>query len=446
MDSGSIHIGTRFLKAAVLAFAMTLPGVSFAQGTCNPDSSLSSVSAGSAHAATLEGSSSGAFSKWEQARESCKSANVSAQTQCTEACSPHAQSGITAANGISGGASGDTGGKEAADRNVAGSQALQGAFNSAKAACTSTKDTCDSSCKSAVSAGKAFEAAAKADNAACQAKYGAMVPPNTGKMTACSKAYAEIQRMVAEDNKESAKGPTVGGKVGQCKQELSNNLADMLKMLTELLNAIMQAMNKGEEYAATEDPVVAATLDCSKEENKKTQKCICEADPRTYGCPNNLAKAGEGDAFASLAGNDVTLPMNQTDAGATLPNTDMPSFPSGVGDSGAAAAGMLGGGMGGMGGGGAGGSKDAEKAGAAGSGLKADIYSGEGGGGGGGAGGWASGSSADGGRGRRGTASAAGRGAAGVAPPKYVTGSGGRTNFEKVKIRYGENRPTFLNE
>jgi hypothetical protein len=320
---------------------------------------------------------------------------------------------------------------------------LQNSMNATKAACTSTKSDCETKCKSASEAGSKLSSTASQAVSQCQQKYSA--PGQEALKAKCQTAATNIQQAVQKDNAESPKGPTVAGKAGQCKGELSNNLADILKMLADLLNMLMQAQKTGDETAATMDPVASASVDCSLPENQQKQDCICKRDPRTPGCPNNLTKAGDGAGFSSLSGDAVNLPVTNGNPAATLPSEGpvLPGMAGGM-DAGGGQ-GMLGAGMGGMGGGGSPGGKDDKAAGPAGSGLKADVYSGDGmGGSGGGGGSWASSSDTRGGA-RKPTAAGA-RGASGLNPSKYVTGPGGRTNWEKVKIRYGENRPTFLNE
>lgn len=426
------------LKSALVltVFLMGSPAGASAPA-CTRDSSMSSVDDLASAVATLP-SAQGAFDAWKAARERCKTASDAAQTECIEGCSSHMARGTQETNQRA----------EAYDPESTNNSSGQQAGNitnqaahteAARAACQSTKTGCDQACQAAKDAGQQLIGAANAAAAQCPNN-----PPEMRQTRECLPAAQRIQERVTADNRHSARGPTVGGKAGQCKGELNNNLNDMMKLLQELAKAIMEAMKRGDSSAASQAKT-ETPLDCSLPENQQKQECICRRDPRTPGCPNNLVKAGDGAAASNLAGQRVDLPGKESEIQGNLPPAG-PTLPGAGVVNGGAGQGMLaGGGGGGPGGGGAGSGPESAEAGPAGSGLKADIYSGDGGGGGGGASTvWSSGGSSS---ARRGAASLGGKRAGGAgAPPQYVTGPGGRSNWEKVKIRYGENRPTFLSE
>ena len=194
---------------------------------------------------------------------------------------------------------------------------------------------------------------------------------------------------------------------------------------------------------------------CADAANANLPECICLANPRTAGCSNGLstvgeANAGQGQAVSptiAAAGDlgNVNLPSGG-DTASTLGENGAGSG----GDSGGIGAPMGGGGSGLGGSSGGGGGGVGEKGGGGKAGLNTDILSGAGGGGGGGYGGYGGGEeSGMGGSGYRnylpGGSKDPARGLAGqVIAPKDVTGQAGKSNWEKVRDRYLDNKNTLL--
>jgi hypothetical protein len=177
-------------------------------------------------------------------------------------------------------------------------------------------------------------------------------------------------------------------------------------------------------------------LDCSKPEGAKDPKCICQMNPRNPGCPgsenaNDVANAAKikKDRSSSSTPDSPSSSDSGTDATPSKPGSSggLPFAP--------------GGGGGGGGGKGADSAKGPELGGV--KGMSADVLAGDYGGGGGGAkavgGGYPDGDP-------RGQALAKAKKAMErrLASQGSWTGANGRSNWEKIKDRYRDNRPSLL--
>lgn len=206
------------------------------------------------------------------------------------------------------------------------------------------------------------------------------------------------------------------------------------------------------ETATSATPIPTATpVDCTVAENAaNNMTCICQAAPRTAGCSSNLdsplaAKSGDslraasGSSYTPTAGGGTISGLGGSGDGLDLASKT-PDNGSGSSAPGAPTGGSSGLDGGSMNGGGASGGA-AQKA----AGLNTNILGGESGGGGGG--GWG-GYGSDGNPSLRqylpGGAKDPRANMAGAAASKEVTSQGGKTNWEKVKDRYRDNKPSLL--
>jgi hypothetical protein len=193
-------------------------------------------------------------------------------------------------------------------------------------------------------------------------------------------------------------------------------------------------------------------IDCTIEANKALQYCICKASPRTVGCDSNLDNSANAKS-ASRVGSAVGTAGTTNSKGASDLGTGGDTFAGGSGGGGDGSGGSapgapVGGGAGidggGVGGGGPGGGAEKKS-----SSLNTNILGGEsGGGGGGGWGGHGSGSEGN-GRGLRqylpgGQKDPTALAGAGKVAPKDVTSQGGKSNWEKVRDRYRDNKPSLI--
>jgi len=215
-----------------------------------------------------------------------------------------------------------------------------------------------------------------------------------------------------------------------------------------------QACNKKSDGTVAAGPALPEEK-CKDPKNADQPDCICMANPRTVGCATNLQKPGEYSAsnFGNVAGSNTS----GASADRSLANTGGPDIPGLDNLNKSAADGGGGGGVpaptgGGspLGGGGLNGGGGEPSGGVAEKkGLSADVLGSAGGGGGGGSGSWGGYGSASLNEKYRpflpGGEKDPNKGLAGQQQwLKEVTGQSGRSNWEKVKQRYDDNRNTLI--
>ncbi len=261
-----------------------------------------------------------------------------------------------------------------------------------------------------------------------------------------------------------ANRPTLLKKIGnELKPKLERSIADKsekctTKYLALLGSAVLgaanlaKAMKDSKSCKDQSDGTAVATLaeKCADTANAALPECICIANPRTAGCSSGLSSIGELNA-----GNPGAVSPNSLSGAADAGN---PNFDTSNGfkmaeqnanssDSGGVGAPTGGGGSGlGGSGGGFGGGGPNKGDGKSGSGLNTNILGGFDGGGGGGSGYGGYGSDEKGYRKYLpGGANDPARGLAGQSSAsKEVTSQGGKSNFEKVKDRYIDNKNSLL--
>jgi len=221
--------------------------------------------------------------------------------------------------------------------------------------------------------------------------------------------------------------------------------------ITSIANSLNQGKQCDDDTSASN--VAAQTLEqkCAIEANAKLPECICLKNPMLEGCGSTAVKATTGaEGFGSVSSSgDKTLGTSNG-----LKSSDLAMDGAGIDGAGgknAASAGTpapVGGGGGaglGGGGGGSGSGRDPADDKSGQKGLNANILSGSGGGGGGG--GWGSRGGED-SKGYRsylpGGEKDPNKMAGQQSWTKEVTGQGGKSNWEKVKDRYRDNKSTLL--
>lgn len=332
----------------------------------------------------------------------------------------------------------------------------QGGLTAYTASCSSFRAACEASCSTVASNLKRI---VKTNAAAIKCNV-TPAPPNTeAGLAAC----AELDGVVAEvtssikdlgNTDNSLKDPqSIAAKNKACTYEYANMLLSAGAGIASMINSFKQGQKCDEETEGTTTPVAEAAVDkCADATTAANDpECICKANPRTPGCANSYQKANEG-SLSTLSSGGASVLANGGDRNvAGLGGTADQGIDggkggasdggsSGVGGSAGGGSGL--GGFGGGSGGGGPGEAEAKKAG-----LNTDILSGSGGGGGGGFGGYR-GSAAD-SKYRAylpGGAKDPAQGVAGQqAWTKEVTGQGGKSNWEKIKDRYRDNKSTLLN-
>lgn len=403
-------------------------------GSCSLNDSLANLHEQAQQGAQTISSAGGQAPKdiaaWGQKREECKNKNYDAQKECLEACSKGAQQGLGGAKAISGlmnivsGLTNKTCGQQqqAADQ-------MKDGYQSYTAACKATQSACNVACAEAEKLAKQIMSDL---GKACS---GATNP------TGCQGGATQIQQAVQKD---SGKEPQfVAGKTDQCKRDFSNRLAGA----AEVLQGIGQMLSQGkqcDDETVADDNTVKTCAELTEAERMQRQDCICQISSFNPGCEN----AGGSSGSPTFGGSEFEspTPTASNNVEASTPKADPLLFPSSGsgGSSGAGAAGLYAGAAGGMPGGMN--AASADKEGEEKKKQDANIFAGEGGGGGGG-GSWGFGSGSGSEAGGKGTGSGSGmRGLAGKPADPTLTGAGGRDNWQKVKVRYSDNRPTFLDE
>jgi hypothetical protein len=331
--------------------------------------------------------------------------------------------------------------------------------------CSSWRGYCNSACGDAVKSVKAIQSGKeKLSQTVVQtaqeiAKAKATTDPaGAARCTSLASSYPQVikdnDEAINAELKVSGDYKAVAQKYETCKG-YAKELATAAIGGISMLNSMSQA-NKCEKDTKSDNPTTAAgstAVDCTIPENKKNKmECICQDNPRMAGCNTGLdsatmAKSGDGLRAAGGGGEfggDTKAPGNldlgggdgqdlQAKATDGSGGSSLPGAPSGGG-------GGLGGGSGGFGGGVDG--TTAKKPNS----LNTNILGGEGGGGGGG--GWGGyGSDRDPALRQYlpgGAKDPNAAGMAGAAMSKQVTSQGGKSNWEKIKDRYRDNKPTLL--
>jgi hypothetical protein len=251
----------------------------------------------------------------------------------------------------------------------------------------------------------------------------------------------------AKQEQNTSDEESVAGKMKTCSDKYAKQLGSALQGIMGMLAGMMQGNKCEQETAGTSDEQVPGTVadKCILPENASLPECICKLNPRTVGCASAFAQSESGVGGQVSGGLTDKANVNPTDKSTGALNTGNGMQHGELASDGSGSPGAPGGGSAGLGssnvgqGGGAGGGEGGGK------GLNTNILGGTAGGGGSGAGGWNGGGD----KLRQylpGGAKDPSRSVAGQqAWTKEVTGEGGKSNWEKVKDRYRDNKNTLLN-
>jgi hypothetical protein len=361
--------------------------------------------------------------KLTEGTKGCNEASEAAKNACVESLSPFLQAamqGLTAAMAAQQGAAGASGQCQQAQQAQQPAQQNMQKFN---ADCGAKKTACETKC------GSAAKDADTVSTATCKADT-EKVQPEIKKKAALAKCI-EVAGKNKTANEESK---------AAC-AKLSQSQAAGMAGIGELLKGLMKSQSCQQEVAVdcTKTPTAAGcpqALDCNKPENDANPRCICDKNPRAPGCGGTNTAAGTTDPIR-----DVNAGTNDPGGGTTSPGSD--GTPNSFGDSPTAAAPAAGGGGGGSSGGGSlGKGGEATEKGEKPKGVETNVLA-EGGGSGG---------------------SMTSNGSVAPDEPmgKYseflpkddkrnpaalsdqVSGAAGLSNWEKVRKRYTESRPTLI--
>jgi hypothetical protein len=348
------------------------------------------------------------------------------------------------------------------------------------AVCGVQQKLCDVACSDAVSSIEAVEAAIPAVSAKLTTCMAA-TPPNPEAAALCAKDQGIISSAIiaALKTEKTPEKNTIAGKTKVCK-------IDMLSLMgMGLMNVLSLAQAKGvsdkceKETAAdakaaeqacsnvankdradcactiaankTLSYCATGLVDCGLSENADKPLCICKANPRMKGCEgvstslatNSALNSGNGSGLSTsrTPGSLTGTPATATDAINLFPNK------KGNGQDGVGSASFGGASGAGLSGGSASSTDATDKAAAA-AGAKdsANILESGGGGGGGGRGIGSTYTSPEYRSKLKAFAAKNGIGSkiAGSSWGDQVTATGGKSNFDKVKARYQENKSTLL--
>lgn len=390
---------------------------------------------------------------YHEKQKDCQAREDKANKYCIESRNPNMKNYLMWAQGIMSGVSGMMDACSQFGKLMDGTTKALSAY---QVACSSMRGYCNSACGSAVKAlhdlEKNKEALIKEVTQQASSIAASSQDPQT--KSACTQLSANFRNDV-EANSEAIKAElrvdgdykAVAQKFETCKgyaQELGVAGAGILASAVSFGTA--NKCSNSTDSVAGQQPV-----DCTIEANKKNNMtCICQDAPRTPGCNSGLdttVAAKSGDAMRSAGGTGDYKPGSVVSVDGLTDNDGEKMDLASKGSDGSSLPGGPSGGGSGMPGssGGFGGAPgtDHKKS----SGLNTNILGGDGGGGGGGA--WGGyGSDSENSALRQylpgGAMDPAAGAMAGAAVSKQVTSQGGKSNWEKVRDRYRENKPSLL--
>lgn len=388
----------------------------------------------------------------------CIKQHSSAGKMCLESLSPNVTSMIASLNTAMAAMGMNSSVTDSCNKIGGLMKALQAGMAGYTAACGTAKSMCSRSC------GKSFDAAQElakqmqgsSGEIGCQALSGS---PSFAACQQQAQALVSLKSdIIGLVTKESDKSntTTVAGKRQLCAGKYAELAASGVASVMNVVNALNQSKSCEEASNAAANNVCSDITTMNTEACKcqieTSMDCICFRNPRTQGCSNALAGmgAGSGDTLGSSGLSSDGTPIDLSSNMDPLGNGDMGPFGKREANSAGGAGAPVGGGSAGLSGGGGGGSGAGSGGGAGGGkGLDTNILGGVGGGGGG--------------AGSRGVSSFNGGGSkykaylpGGEKDPnkmagqqvwdKEVTGQGGKSNWEKVRDRYLDNKATLLNQ
>jgi hypothetical protein len=390
----------------------------------------------------------GSLATYMDDQESCRSKEVAATTYCLEKTNPGIAKALpiiqTLVSGISASIS-DSCSTLAKAMNIANEALL-----AYQATCAAAKGVCNYSCSGAVTKIKKaqtdFATLAKTAEAVCKTKNA----ENATAATNCVNAIeTPLKALTASISKEA--NVKQDSSVAQKNNTCSSYATQLASALVGSIGVIKTMSSANSCSSDTTTATTASTdVDCTLEANATNTVCICKATPRAAGCSEGLDTTASAMAADSLRGateaSYTAAGNSSADLGTIADSTDLGTVDTSnsTGSSGA----VSDGGSGGLGGssslGSAAENKSAQQKA---SGYNTNIYSGDSSGGGGG-GSWG-GYGGDGSLrqylpgGKKDPTKAAAI-AAQAAIKKEVTSEGGKSNWEKIRERYRDQKSTLI--
>lgn len=381
-----------------------------------------------------------------KAAKACTIATKSAQMECYESCSETLIKANKAAD-LTGKTIGPAEANEAGNKAAAALRQQAAGFRGFIAACAPKQAACDKTCADALTKLKELDVLVKGMKAKCGTAYAA----DAVKKTACESMQTNAQNGMALVYKDETDPKNIKSRAGK-KQECGTKLADNKKKaetaasgldkavqqaLTQALTMAAQALLAPKSDTSTAQSASATGLDCAGKD-AGTQQCICQTNPRS--CNQQYAQVAQVGVNASADKPPI----------ASGNNSSVPSTGANIADAGTGSAGSPTTGAGGTmtGGSGMGDTKpDSVRPASAPDRrtMNANLYNGTEGD----SGGIPSDMSMD-SEGNKPKLGSSGRGYVGGTGKKTydlgLTASGGRSNWEKVSVRYNESTMTFIKD
>lgn len=396
-----------------------------------------------------------------ESKPSCVKFHEGAAYACLEFLSPHMIDGAAALNSVA--ALGGVAVKDSCSKFSSAMDIASKALTAYTAACGAAKLGCGGSCGSALEGIEGLIKTASKAKLNCIPTAPPLSPDYPAAHAKCdqlniryAKSITSLKEQAANENNKKDK-ISVAGKTGLCTEKYAQLAISAVAGIGALAKSMMQGNDcekktNGDSGVPSLNSKLNADL-CNDVKNAKLPECICKANPRTPGCANSFQKAGDGSLNQLSTGIGDRANANPADRNLAGLDTDsgLPSIDHrDVNTAGGAAGAPTGGGNAGLGGGGGSGSGSGAGADDSGSGgIDLEKYGGGFSGGGGGAGRFGGGGGSGSSKYRSylpGGARDPNRGIAGQeAWAKEVTGQGGKSNWEKVKDRYRDNKSTLLN-
>ncbi|MBO9665417.1 MAG: hypothetical protein J7501_01215 [Bdellovibrio sp.] len=390
-----------------------------------------------------------AMTKYSENRQSCIDRQEIAAYSCLENYSPVIQDIVTGANTIAS-TLGDAVVNDSCSKFAKIMDLAKAGMTTYTGVCGAAKAGCGLSCVAARDAISSLNKALSANN-------NSIICPNP-QLPCVRDQYQLLRKQMADKVRiELAEGDkaSIAGKAKVCTEKYAQLLMSGVTGIASLAGAFKQGKSCEENTDAAGPKETATAEKCADAANAQLPECICLKNPMMEGCNNIATKATDNvsggiSALSSVGtGSDTASGLNSGDLMGGKEIADTPqrepssNEPAGVGAPVGGGSAGLGGGGGGFGGAGhASGGDEKGKS------LNTNILAGSGGGGGGGDWGTVGGSGSD----KSGYRSFLPGGAkdplkaAGAQNwTKEVTGQGGKSNFEKVKDRYNDNKNTLLN-
>jgi hypothetical protein len=385
-----------------------------------------------------------AFSKYTGNASSCVTSQKVAAYACLTCLSPNIatiSSGMNALLSLGSMAISDSCSTFAKAMNIA-----KAGLTAYTAECTLAKSGCGAFCLKATGGLDDLAKALKSMKASCSAIAYEDSALCTDYLSEFPTALKKVQTDITTENSPNTKA-SIGEKKSVCTDKYVELLASAGTGIISVVNSLKQG--KSCDTASSSSTTTSSDLatKCAIAANKSLQECICYNTPYASGCGNSLATAKAQTSGLTGGSPDSTTgtSANYNPDTSTSPDTSSTgtgsTASSGAGGAGAPTGGgsSLGGANipGGATGGGSG--ADAKK-------VNTNILGGVGGGGGGGFGGGGSSGDPKLGAYLPGGAKDPNRGVAGEqAWAKEVSGQGGKSNWEKVRDRYRDNKGSLLN-